>query len=429
MLRRIIFLCLIIAFFNSPFTRAAGTEKQFIKIGLAQEQNSLFFAAVEGNRVIDLSGALPVSLSLPGDCFDFSCAAGTIFINGIPFGGGPFLIIPENNGLLEWNSHIYRGVFLIVTQNNKINLINQLSVEDYLRGVVPKEVNSEWPYASLKAQAIAARTYTLASLGRHKSAGYDLCTTDHCQVYGGVLGEHPRTDVAVSETAGQIITYKGKIISAVYHASSGGYTVDAATVWKNEVPYLKPVPDWDQNSPYNQWTRVFNWSDFQVIAGQTYPEIGRLKRILPVAFEKNGTVLKLNLNGDLGEVTVNSEQFRYMAGIPSAKFKIGVIYGPEPFITLWWARNDIYPEALIANNEIPGLTADLLDPPWDLPDPWAWLQDKEIRTLVIRGSGWGHGVGLSQWGAKGMALAGYNEFQIIEHYYPGTKVTNALNAK
>lgn len=129
------------------------------------------------------------------------------------------------------------------------------------------------------------------------------------------------------------------------------------------------------------------------------------------------------LKGDLNQTMISGEQFRFLAGLPSSTLQIGVIYGPEPYITVWWSHKDIYPTAIAANNEIPGLTADLLDPPWDLPDPWAWLQDKNPVKIVIKGSGWGHGVGLSQWGAKGMAENGFNEQQILEHYYPGAKVT------
>ena len=432
MLRRVVSVCLIgfvILSFLPILTQAAGNDKQFVKIGLAQDQDDIFLTSVECKRVIDLAGLTPVTISPWGDSFDFSCAGETVFINGIPYGRGPFLIITDDNRVNDWNGRLFRGAFLITAQNNKLTLANQLPLEDYLRGVVPKEVISEWPMASLKAQAIAARTYTLASLQRHKSMQYDLCATEHCQVYGGVLAETTKTDLAVSETADKIISYKGKIISAFYHAASGGYTSDAVNVWQNDVPYLKPVSDWDQNSPHTQWTRTFNWCDIQVMAGQSYPSIGRLKQALPVSFDRNGTILQLNLKGDLGEVTVSGEQFRYMTGIPSSKINIGVIYGPEPFVTLWWMHKDLYPEAIMANNEIPGLIADILQPPWDLPDPWAWLQDKEILKMVIRGSGWGHGVGLSQWGAKGMADAGFNETQIIEHYYPGAKVTGAGNLK
>lgn len=193
MLRRFVSVCFIgfifVCYF-SIFAKAAGTDKQFVKIGLAQDQDNIFLTSVECERIIDLAGPLPLTISPWGDSFDFSCAGGIVFINGIPYSRGPFLIITDNNQLIEWNARLFRGAFLISAQNNKLTLANQLSLEDYLRGVVPKEVISEWPMASLKAQAIAARTYTLGSLQRHKSMQYDLCATEHCQVYGGGVGRN-----------------------------------------------------------------------------------------------------------------------------------------------------------------------------------------------------------------------------------------------
>ncbi|HBF39039.1 MAG TPA: hypothetical protein DDW50_17190 [Firmicutes bacterium] len=349
-----------------------------------------------------------------------------ITLNFMPVGPGPLLVIPGSSSLV-WNQHHYRGGFLISAKNNHLILINFISLEDYLRGVVPREVMASWPLAALKAQAIAARTYAIASLGRHGSDNFDLCPTDHCQVYGGIDSEKASTDIAVTSTAGEIITYRGKVISAVYHSSSGGSTFDAANVWNFSVPYLKSAIDWDQNSPYNQWTRYLNWNELQGLVSHYYPLIGRLQRVSDIVSASDGQLLRITLQGDLGENTINGDQFRALAGLPSVRVQIGVIYGPAPFVNLWWSPGSPYPEALMADNAISGLVADVLTPPWDLPDPWSWLEDKEPIRMVLRGSGWGHGVGLSQWGARGMADAGYNESQILEHYYPGATITDIGN--
>jgi stage II sporulation protein D len=226
-----------------------------------------------------------------------------------------------------------------------------------------------------------------------------------------------------------VVAYRGKVISALYHSSSGGSTSDSANVWNYNAPYLKTALDWDQNSPHNQWVKYLYWEELQGLTMRSYPSIGRLKLVLPQVYSQEGQLLKIALQGDLAEKTITGEQFRSLAGLPSSKVQIGVIYGPQPFINLWWSPNKSLPVAVMANNEIPGLIADVLTPPWDLPDPWSWLQDKEPVKIVLRGSGWGHGVGLSQWGAKGMAEVGYNERQILEHYYPGATITDIGNIR
>jgi stage II sporulation protein D len=415
----------VLIFITAPKIHGGQSIRGLIDIGLAINQPEISLTLNGTETILDLSQSSPRSLYNPGDQDLVSCCGEILCLNDIPISTGPLLVIPGAD-ILTWNSRNYRGSFLIAAQNGKLNLINRLQVEEYLPGVVPREVIAGWPMAVLKAQAIAARTYTLASLQRHQDNHFDLCPYDHCQVYGGASAEQPTTNQAVTETEGQVITYKGKIIDAFYHAASGGFTEDALNIWNNSVPYLKPVLDWDQNSPHTQWTRTFNWTELQVMTQVAYPRIGRLKQLLPVTFDKNSRVMRLLLKGDLDEVSLTGVQFRSMTGIPSANIQLTLIYGPEPYITLWWLNQKLfpYPEVLTARNDIPGLTAEILNPPWDQPDPWAWLQDKEPVKLIIRGAGWGHGVGLSQWGAKGMADAGFNERQIIAHYYPGTVITN-----
>lgn len=392
-----------------------------IRIGLAVDQPEIQLTLDGSEKLFDISGNQPQEVSFSGDHLIWTSSGETLFINNIPAGKGPFSLVPGSSPLV-WKSRSYRGEFVVTGKNGKLTLINRLPLEDYLRGVLPKEVSPEWPLAALKAQAITARTYTIVSLNRHGSANFDLCDTVHCQVYGGASCEKGSTDQALAQTAGQILTYKGKPISAYYHSTAGGMTASSANVWGSAIPYLKSVPDWDQNSPWYEWLKVFRWPELQAAAVAAYPKIGRLYRIVPIAFGNEGKLERITLTGDIGEVTLSGEQFRLWIGLPSSRLQMGVIYGPDPKITLWWVHNSPTPEAMVASKEIPGLTAELINPPWDLLDPYQWLQDKEPLQAVFRGSGWGHGVGLSQWGAKGMAEAGYNEQQILKHYFPGTEI-------
>jgi stage II sporulation protein D len=407
---------------------AAGADARFVKIGLATDENQIIINVADVAGILDLSSPEPQSLPIIGvaDQLVVNAVADQIVLNYVPVGSGPLLILPGGT-LLSWNSHHYRGGFMIAAKNSRVTLINYLPLDDYLKGVVPREVMANWPLSVLKAQAIAARTFAIASLGRHAAGGFDLCASDHCQVYGGADAENPNTDLAVTATGGEVLTYRGRIISALYHSSSGGFTLDAANVWNQGAPYLTPVLDWDQNSPYNQWTKYLKWEELQGMAARSYPALGTLRQIRPLSYGPDGMLLKITLRGDLAESTINGEQFRSLTGLPSSKVQIAMVYGPEPLINLWWMPNNSYPEVIMASHDAPGLIADVLSPPWNLPDPWAWLEDKRPLQIVLRGSGWGHGVGMSQWGAKGMADAGYNERQILEHYYPGAVVNDMAN--
>lgn len=140
----------------------------------------------------------------------------------------------------------YRGrIVVYLNDRGRLNVINELPIEDYLRGVVPRELGpGEYPeIEALKAQAVAARTYTLRNLGEFADEGYDLCGTPRCQVYGGMEDEHPLSDRAVAETEGEVLLYRGEPIDALYSATCGGHTEDVATIFPlKRAPYLRGVP-------------------------------------------------------------------------------------------------------------------------------------------------------------------------------------------
>jgi stage II sporulation protein D len=402
----------------------AQTPPQLVKVGLTWGQAELQITLTAADQIYQNYevSAEPAPFTA-GEPLIFTISEPNILLNGVSVGSNPLKITPGNT-FLTWNGRQYRGEFLVSLHNGKLSLVNRLPVEAYLQGVLPKEVVPQWPMAALKAQAIAARTYTLAHLGAHAADGFDLCDTVHCQVYGGASCETPTTDQAVAETVDQVIIYRGKLINALYHSSSGGYTVDAANAWGLKTDYLKPALDWDQNSPKFEWYRILEWDALQGAVARKYPQLGRLTRALPAALSAKGQVLKIRLIGVDGEIVLPGEQFRFLVNLPSSNMQMAVIYGPEPLVSLWWVKNNLYPDVYIANYEIPGLAAEEIVPPWDTPDPWEWLQDKTPLRVVIRGSGWGHRIGFSQWGGKGMAEAGYNEIQILQHYYRNVSIIN-----
>ena len=156
---------------------------------------------------------------------------------------------PDKDGFVSTKGRWYRGKLLIKNINGKLTVINDISLEDYIKGVVPSEMPSSWEIEALKAQAIAARSYALANLGKQAKYGYDLKDNTEDQAYNGAGAETDKTNRAVEETEGLVLTYDMKIISAYYSASAGGMTNTNA--WGSNVPYLHSVFSFDDNVAKN----------------------------------------------------------------------------------------------------------------------------------------------------------------------------------
>lgn len=159
------------------------------------------------------------------------------------------VIKPLSKGFVSTKGRWYRGIIIIQNKNGKLTVINDLPLEEYIRGVVPAEMPSGWAYEAHKAQAIAARSYALANLGKRARLGFDLKDTPEDQAYNGASAETAGTNSAVEETKGIVLTYNTKVISAYYSASAGGQT--NVNSWGNNLPYLRSVPSFDDNVKKN----------------------------------------------------------------------------------------------------------------------------------------------------------------------------------
>lgn len=156
-------------------------------------------------------------------------------------------IRPENDGFVSAKNKWYRGIFIIKNLNGSLVLINKLDIESYIQGVVPAEMPSSWQYEAHKAQAIAARSYALANLGKRGAYGYDLKDTPEDQAYNGASAETQPTNQACVDSYGIVLIYDLKIIPAYYSASAGGQS----TTWENDLPYIRSVPSYDGNVKKN----------------------------------------------------------------------------------------------------------------------------------------------------------------------------------
>lgn len=170
----------------------------------------------------------------------------------------------EEKGLVKIEDTNYRGSINLQNIGGLIRVLNNIDIEEYLYGLVPREMPASFPKEALKAQAVAGRTYAMQNTSKHIKEGYNICDTTHCQVYGGYDGEKPATTLAVEDTRGLVARYKGEMINAQYHSCSGGYTNSSVDVWGGDTPYLIGVKDdYSKASPHNQWSLSIdkkNWN-------------------------------------------------------------------------------------------------------------------------------------------------------------------------
>ncbi len=176
----------------------------------------------------------------------------------------------QSNGLVFAKNRWYRGQLLVLNEKQGLTVINELDLENYIKGVVPAEMPTSWNIEAHKAQAIAARSYAVANTGKRLEYGYDLKDTPQDQNYIGISAETLQTNRAVESTHGQVLVYNGKVIPAYYHASAGGSTLPARKVWGKDLPYIKAVKSFDEKIPKNGHRVGMSQNGAQILAKKGY---------------------------------------------------------------------------------------------------------------------------------------------------------------
>lgn len=286
------------------------------------------------------------------------------------------------DGLVFIDQNWYRGWVELIPGESGVIAINQVGLEDYVSSVVGSEMGHRFPMEALKAQAVASRTYALYHRSRRSQQPFDLGSGIDWQVYKGVAAESNRTQAAARETAGQVLVHQGQLINAVFHSSGGGHTDDAGNVWLESRPYLQGVPDFDHHSPVFSWTATIPAQQLQQLAGG----IGAIRSIEILRSSPWGRAITLRLVGSQGSKDVSGSEFRRALGLRSTMIAIS-------------------PRGEAAT------TASLTPAGANFP---AFFQ--------IQARGYGHGVGMSQWGAAALASQNYSYQQILSHYYRNTSL-------
>ncbi|MDB9374366.1 SpoIID/LytB domain-containing protein [Nodularia sphaerocarpa] len=283
---------------------------------------------------------------------------------------GLFWIEPTGDGFVYIGDRWYRGRTLVVPTDKGLDAVNWVDLEEYLYSVIGGEMDSGWPQEALKAQAIAARTYALYKRNEQRNnPTYDLgASPDRWQIYKGVISESPTIYSAVDSTAGKVLTHNNQIILSVFHACSGGHTENVEDVWGNPLAYLRAVQDYDQNISACNWERSFSPNEISSrISG-----VGNVTEMIAEAHSPFRSVKTLRIVGDKGTRVLKGEEVRTALKLRSTRFNI----------------------TKGANG-----------------------------SFVLQGLGFGHGLGMSQWGAYNLARQGANHLQILGHYYQGVALT------
>ena len=226
-----------------------------IKIGLQTQVGRTYIGASTEAQIIDCNTNKLIFIMDKMKGYEFKPYRGMIAIKV----DGEFkkiktdkiIIKPEEGGFVSVKRKWYRGNFKVINDHGGLTVMNDLPLELYIRGVVPSEMPSSWEHEAHKAQAIAARSYALANMGKRAKYGYDLKDTPEDQAYGGASAETNQTNDAVTETEGIVLVYQGKIVPAYYSASAGGKTTTASQVWMHDLPFLKSVPSFDDGIKKN----------------------------------------------------------------------------------------------------------------------------------------------------------------------------------
>jgi stage II sporulation protein D len=312
-----------------------------------------------------------------------------------------------------------------VPLGDRLQVVNFIGLESYLPSVVGSEMPAQWPLAALRAQAIAARTYAMAQ--RRPGQLFDLQATVASQVYKGVGAETTSTRQAVAQTNGQVLLYRGRLIDAVFHSCSGGNTENSGEIWNRQLPYLTSVPDFDQVSPVRNWTKPFEPQELR----RAFVEIDGVTAIEPLVTSTSGRIRQARVTGPGGQLVVSGAELRRRLGLRSTLVRFQPLAPAKPqamAIAVAPASDAVEPataEPAPAPRPSPGFRFRLPPPPPPLP-PAAGLsgsvQPAAAPTLMAIGHGFGHGVGMSQWGAYGMALRGKSHAEILRHYYQGAEL-------
>lgn len=376
---RIVTLILICALFifsaQTLMALEAGSDSIIIRVSIMDDKDSVYLSVRDAYRIYAINSD---RVLMEGDRLTAK-VSGTkdgLMVGTKEFKMGGIRVRAEGKAKIYVGGRLFRGeVDIVRKENGKLMLVNHIDIDEYLYGVLYHEVSHRWPMDALKAQAIAARTFALYQARQNRMQPYDLRSDIYSQVYGGSTSERWSTTMAVNATKGKVLVYNGDILPAYYHATCAGYTEDASNMWKIDMAPLKGVAcDFCAQSPYYKWAKELPLWMIEGKLRENGYKIDKITAINILSKNRSGRVDKMEIKDRAGvSIVLTGKDFRQIIGpneLRSTKFDALVKWG----------------------------------------------------SLMVEGHGWGHGVGMCQWGAFGMASQGKKADEILKFYYPGAEV-------
>jgi stage II sporulation protein D len=348
--------------------RIAGAQP--IRVLLAEGRTDVTVTSSGGLTITDTTGRRILAQRPNGVPYRLLMQRTGVLVREAAVAAPVLLVWPGRLPTVELDGQSFRGRLEVLPVNGALTVVNVVELEDYLQGVLKDEIPPGWPAEAAKAMAIAARTYAVYQRQQNPNALFHVRATTASQVYGGATGEDTRSSWAVQETRGQILTFGGQPISAFYHSCSGGATEDALDVFGLNFDVIVGVKDdFSLNCPYTLWVERLPAQQVQRALSRAGYSLGQPLRLEVLARSRTGRILRLAVQHTQGQLVLEGKRFREALGndlIRSTDFEV--------------------------RNEASGFT--------------------------FVGRGYGHGVGLSQWGAKEMADLAYQHREILKFYYP-----------
>jgi len=428
----------LLIFVGGPSGRCEGIAPH-LRIGLMQGRSEVSFSAPAGLAVHSLRGTDALAIVPTGETW--SIRPPSVDPGQRGKGEGKALQLVSSNGALtevseaivrlvppegaivtihgvegHWDkrtSRDYRGVIEVISGSGQLTVVNMVDVENYLRGVVPSEMPATYPLSALQAQAVAARGQALIKAGRHRAEGFDLCSDQHCQVYGGATIEDAKADQAVSSTFGEVLVNDGRLADTLYSSNCGGHTANNEDYWPDAAPktYLRGQPDFEPDSKVNTpfpltERQARDYLKYAPPVNCNQPAYARTEKIRwwsVVRTEELEEKIREAV-GDFGSLM----ELRVVDRAPSGLVRAVAVIGTRRLVKLQGGA--AIRKALGGLNSASFAIATYHD---NRGMPVAF---------AIWGAGWGHQVGMCQVGAAGLADRQWDYRQILSKYYNGCRL-------
>lgn len=429
------FVTLLFVVFTYTTAGALEEKYQTVKIGLYYSSTAKSQVTISSNSgfetgYMDSSDFVAIS-SLELNEFTVSVSNGGIMIGNDFFGmeNGNIAFRPIN-GIVNINGTAYRGgVEFIVGSNGLMTVINFVDINDYVAAVVGKEMSPSWHIEALKAQAVCARSYAIRTWNKHASLGFNLCPTQDCQAYQGLSGETESTVRAATETKDQLLMYGNTVAEALYSSSGGGSTGYAKNVWGNDVAYLVAVADpYDLGSdnPRAYWTVTLTPEKIKEKLSAASVNIGDITDMRVTGCDEFSRTYEVTIYGTEGEYVLKNDRTRSFFGLYSQKYTISSNASQtqsEPVYAMSASGVNLVSDYYIqSGSEITENTDFYMVSQTGISNRAPQASNVAADSYILNGNGWGHGLGMSQYGAKNRAEQGFNYIEILQYYYVGTYV-------